>query len=110
MLEDYEWAVVAKAHNARADGDNAAAFSVLQESAQTLGLPAPIQPTGDTKPIAKAFWHLIAGYHMFTGVLEKSPNPIWHHVIGHHGPPCENCGKLLRTKRASYCVACGAIR
>lgn len=37
-----------------------------------------------------------------------------HHLLRHHidhiGPPCWNCGKLLRTQAASYCPECMASR
>ena len=129
MLEQHEWHVIAKAAEARSNCMDAkpgifnfwsktskptqqdgcdAAIRVLQNEAMRLGLQPPILPSADTAPIAQLHWHLIAGYHIFTGVLEDSPNPIWHHVIAFHGPPCIECGKLLRTKEASYCVACGA--
>ena len=128
MLERHEWQVIVNAADARSncmdvkqsafnfwsktvkptpqDGRDAA-MRVLQDEATRLGLPTPLLPSENTAPIAQFHWHLIAGYHMFTGVLEESPDPIWHHVIAFHGPPCKECGKLLRTKRASYCVVCG---
>lgn len=31
------------------------------------------------------------------------------HSIDDFGLPCPNCGKLLRTRRATYCVECGYI-
>ena len=108
MLEQHEWEVIAKAHNIRSKGGRDAAFEVLISEAHRLGIDPPLAPSNDTKPIAKPFWHLIAGYHMFSGILEDSPNPIYHHVLSAHGPPCKNCGKLLRTTKAAHCAVCGA--
>lgn len=43
-----------------------------------------------------------------------SPNIIAFHVVNHradfYGPPCWNCGRLLRTPRANYCPECMASR
>ena len=108
MLEQHEWEILAKAHNAKSNTDPSVALDVLETEALKLEIPPPLQLPADARPIAAFGWHLIAGYHMFTGVLLDSPNPIWHHVVSVHGPPCTQCGKLLRTKKASYCVACGA--
>ena len=37
--------------------------------------------------------------------------PFWHkHRIAHFGPPCQHCGKVLRTPRASTCFECGHAR
>ena len=107
MLEQHEWEIVVKAHNAKSNTDPDVALGVLKSEAAKLGIAPPLALPADARPIARFGWHLIAGYHMFTGVLYDSPNPVWHHVVSLHGPPCSNCGKLLRTKKASYCVACG---
>lgn len=49
-------------------------------------------------------------YFELTGVRETNINAIWHHKTNEHGPPCSECGKPLRTERARFCAACGAIR
>lgn len=49
-------------------------------------------------------------YFRLTGVRETNINAIWHHKTNEHGPPCRECGKPLRTDRASFCAACGARR
>lgn len=37
--------------------------------------------------------------------------PFWHnHRLAHFGPPCQNCGKVLRTPFANKCVECGSTR
>ena len=46
-------------------------------------------------------------YERMTGMAESNENAIVHHRIELYGPPCEECGKPLRTKEASFCAACG---
>ncbi len=47
-------------------------------------------------------------YFEITGFRETNPNTIWHHRLSDYGPECSDCGHLLRTSDASYCVNCGA--
>lgn len=47
-------------------------------------------------------------YHAITGFRETEPNAIFHHRIRLYGPPCEACGKPLRTPNATWCAVCGA--
>src|SRR5712664_1834760 len=49
-----------------------------------------------------------AEYHRITGFREENENALWHHRISLYGPPCQNCGKPLRTPEARHCAACGA--
>lgn len=49
-------------------------------------------------------------YERLTGFRETNANALWHHQLSLYGPPCANCGKPLRTPRASYCPACGTQR
>ena len=44
---------------------------------------------------------------LLAGDPAANPTDLWHHRLATHGPPCKNCGKLLRTPRASRCVECG---
>ena len=46
-------------------------------------------------------------YFELTGFRESNVNALWHHRLSRHGPPCVNCGKLLRTNRAARCLECG---
>ena len=50
---------------------------------------------------------LIDYYFELTGVAESNKNAIVHHRISLYGDPCEKCGKPYRTKKATFCVACG---
>lgn len=49
-------------------------------------------------------------YEQITGMYETNENAIMHHRIALYGPDCTQCGKPLRTPRASFCAACGAKR
>jgi hypothetical protein len=49
-------------------------------------------------------------YKAITGFEETNPNALWHHRISLLGPPCDACGKPLRTAVAKRCVECGAVR
>jgi hypothetical protein len=43
-----------------------------------------------------------------TGFRETSVDALWHHRLTRFGPPCQVCGKPLRTPRAKLCAECGA--
>jgi len=49
-------------------------------------------------------------YERITGFKETNINALFHHRLQDHGPDCGACGKPLRTSRASFCAACGALR
>lgn len=52
----------------------------------------------------------LRAYQEITGFQESNPNALWHHRINLYGPPCDACGKPLRTEHAKFCAACGASR
>ncbi|MGL4611666.1 MAG: hypothetical protein ACRCYY_18640 [Trueperaceae bacterium] len=35
---------------------------------------------------------------------------LWHHRIAMYGSPCQHCGKVLKTPKASKCFECGQPR
>jgi hypothetical protein len=45
-------------------------------------------------------------YERITGFHETNPMALYHHQVGMYGPPCEFCGKPLRTPDAKMCGAC----
>ncbi len=47
-----------------------------------------------------------AKYEELTGFSETNVNAIWHHRASLFGPICSQCGKPLRTPRASFCAEC----
>src|SRR5215510_14944825 len=46
-------------------------------------------------------------YQELTGFRETNFNALWHHRLSNYGPPCEECGKLMRTTVARFCAECG---
>lgn len=57
-------------------------------------------------PEADAYRPAVDLYEEFTGLRETNPRALYHHRIAMYGPPCENCGKPLRTPAAKLCAAC----
>jgi hypothetical protein len=55
----------------------------------------------------RQFGPVLAEYRRVTGFRETNINAFYHHVISLQGPPCDACGKPLRTSKASFCAACG---
>jgi hypothetical protein len=49
-------------------------------------------------------------YGEITGITDVNPREILRHRLSLVGPPCENCGKELRTPRARKCLECGHLR
>ncbi len=48
-------------------------------------------------------------YKDLTGFEETNFNALWHHRLADYGPPCEACGKLMRTAVARFCAECGHV-
>jgi len=46
-------------------------------------------------------------YRQLTGAVETDVNVLWHHRLADQGPPCEACGRRLRTIDARFCAECG---
>ena len=60
--------------------------------------------------IATRFKKALEVYERITGYKETVHEVLRHHRVSLYGPPCEACGKPLRTPRAKRCVACGMER
>lgn len=97
MLDDSEWAVVAPlmtaAMQAVKDFRNVHGTSLQETLAPNSCLTSAAQDA----------------YFRFTGVREPDPNRLYHHHLSYFGVPCSACGELLRTPKASFCAACGAV-
>lgn len=64
----------------------------------------------DESPVDRILAPAREKYEELTGMAECHQNAICHHRISLYGPPCESCGKVLRTPTASKCWECGAER
>jgi hypothetical protein len=52
------------------------------------------------------FAPMLAEYERITGFRVTNPNPVFHHFLALYGPPCQYCGKPLRTRHAKLCGSC----
>jgi hypothetical protein len=50
---------------------------------------------------------VLAKHFELTGVEERDVDALWYHRLDDYGPPCVNCGRLIRTKKAKLCAECG---
>lgn len=57
--------------------------------------------------VRRQYRPMLRAYERITGVQETDPSVVRHHRASLYGPPCENCGKPLRTPEAKLCSACG---
>lgn len=64
----------------------------------------------DAVPIPAMYWAASEMFAKLTGVTDIAPQALWHHRLSLYGPPCEACGKPLRTPQAKRCAACGHPR
>lgn len=62
------------------------------------------------KDLIKQQKNLLRLYNKITGFNETNSNAVYHHVASLYGPPCESCGKPLRTPKANWCAYCGSDR
>src|SRR5262245_7423505 len=61
--------------------------------------------------IVQQYQPVIDAYRGLTGYTDPiNPHYLMHHRISIYGPLCEQCGKPLRTPKATYCAACGGTR
>lgn len=96
MLDETEFEIVSKLYSE--------SMQAAKEYRQRYQLPL-----GDC-PISDLFRPVRDVYKEMTGFDETNENAIMHHRISIYGPPCETCGKPLRTPQARICAACWAPR
>ncbi|MGF1595032.1 MAG: hypothetical protein ACFCUW_17255 [Kiloniellaceae bacterium] len=93
MLDDHEWAEVepllTNAIEQIKDYRAAHGVSLAEARAKGYGKEA------------------LERYFQITGFRETNADALWHHRLSDFGPPCNVCGKPLRTPRAKRCAACG---
>jgi hypothetical protein len=95
MLDEVEWTRVT---NLWRDGKHKLVRSSSHGSART----DPI--------MTEANQAMLDEYARITRYVETNPSALWHHRLSLYGPPCEACGKPLRTPTAAFCAACGHLR
>lgn len=81
-----------------------ACTTAVQEYRQTKGV------TLAGAPIDELFAPVTAAYERLTGHSGMYHNAAMHHRLSLYGPPCHQCGKPVRTPRATYCAPCGTKR
>lgn len=58
-------------------------------------------------PTGKIFQPALDAYERLTGYRETNHLAIYHYQVSLYGSPCSDCGKPLRTPKATHCAACG---
>jgi hypothetical protein len=61
-----------------------------------------------TEAIAEMFRPMLDEFERLTGRRDVEPKAIINHRLADYGPPCRQCGRPLRTPRASKCMECGS--
>ncbi|HWB18873.1 MAG TPA: hypothetical protein VG711_01115 [Phycisphaerales bacterium] len=56
------------------------------------------------------FEPMVTAYERLTGTMHIDPDEILKHRMEQFGPPCQACGKNLRTPVARTCFECGQPR
>jgi hypothetical protein len=90
-------------------------FQSIRDAYQigTLGLKASLQL--EARPFEEGDKDVILSevaprYRTITGLSSEVPQDVLKHRLSLVGPPCEKCGKELRTPLAKKCVECGHLR
>ena len=104
MLTDAEWELLLRARDAGGD------WPAVLESAPVGEGRHPVRQTAELSLLGmrNAWWQ--QGYRFFTGREESDAAVVLHHRTAVHGPPCDTCGRPLRTPQARVCVSCGHRR
>jgi hypothetical protein len=93
MLDEEEYKVIAELYSQ--------GIRATKEFRQKYNLPL------DKCSMEERFRPLLQKYQEITGFEETVANAVMHHRISLYGPPCQHCGKPLRSPKAALCVACG---
>lgn len=96
MLDDEEFAEIASLHRL--------GLQSVKECRIETGAPL------EHVPLAEHFDAMLTRYEEMTGYKETNPNAVWHHRLSLYGPPCNHCGKPLRSPNARLCGGCMAPR
>ena len=96
MLDEGEYAIISKMYNG--------ALTAAKENRIKNNLPI------EGLKMEEIFRPICEKYKELTGFEETNHNAIMHHRISIYGETCKNCGKPLRTPKASFCAACGQIK
>ena len=96
MLDEDEWLVINDLYHK--------AFLATKEFRQIYNIPF------ENCSIDERFRPVREKYEEITGYKELNQNAIIHHRISDYGELCEDCGKPLRTSKASFCAACGKVK
>ena len=96
MVDEDEYAVIAKLYSQ--------GIKATKEFRQQHNIPL------SDCPLEERFIPLLQKYEEMTGFKETVANAVMHHRISLYGPACQHCGKPLRSPKALFCGACGAVR
>lgn len=96
MLDDEEFTEIASLHRL--------GLKSVKEYRTKTGAPL------EHVPLAEHFDAMLTRYEEMTGYKETNPNAVWHHRLSLYGPPCNRCGKPLRSPNARLCGSCMAPR
>lgn len=66
-----------------------------------------VRGPGSMRAFERYHERILNRYEQLTGFRETNINAVYHHLISLYGCPCVNCGKPLRSPRATRCAACG---
>lgn len=90
-------------------------YASIQEAYRAGSIKVKEARTRENRPLNEhddevLYDGVVARYREITGASNISGQEILHHRLSLLGPPCENCGKELRTPQAKKCVECGYVR